>query len=375
LLNGRQTLINKIGVQGMVLRTSVGTPLPPGLRYVVVFSDLEGPMPPPVGSPTDVALLEAANLSLRRHAAGVTDAFLFVMNAGGDDESRVAAIRAYGFPDARIQIIGEAVEARQGELLSESADDDPHEGTTDDAIEAIRCWMKAEHPASLPFPGGEYPLGTAWWMGIERVDILSGTHCAFEWGFSNDSLAELLPCGQRKRAGTWLSILEKIGDPGIEADRNSYMMQQRSGILAAVLASWLNGFETASGNGFYDFDPTWTVKQLAIDEFMLGHELAGVRNDHLEVLCDEHECDLDDLPGLALRLMIEDRMSPVHGAMTDFFGGEVMLFCSLYWSIWPKVEESMSEAMSQLTGDGSFDRLAELGGAWRFAADGYWEET
>lgn len=61
--------------------------------------------------------------------------------------------------------------------------------------------------------------------------------------------------------------------------------------------------------------------------------------------------------------------------MTDFFGGEVMLFCSLYWSIWSKVEESMSVAMSQLTGDCSFDRLAELGGAWRFAVDGYWEEA
>lgn len=359
----------------MVLRTSVGTPLPPGLRYVVVFSDLEGPMPPPVGSPTDIALLEAANLALRRHAAGVTDAFLFVMNAGGDDESRVAAIRAYGFPDARIQIIGEAVEARQGELLPDCADDDPNEDTIEGVIEAIRCWLKAGHPAALPFPGGEYPLGTTWWMGIERGDILPGTRRAFEWAFSADSFAELVPCKQRKRAETWLSVLESVGDPACEAEPDSYLMQQRSGVLAAVLASWLNGFEAASGNGFYDFDPAWTVTQLAIDEFMLGHELAGVRSDRLEVLCDEYECDLDGLPGLALRLMVEDRMPPVHGAMTDFFGGEVMLFCSLYWSIWSKVEESMSVAMSQLTGDCSFDRLAELGGAWRFAVDGYWEEA
>lgn len=358
----------------MVLRTSAGTPLPPGLRYVVVFSDLEGPMPPPVGSPTDVALLEAANLALRRHAAGVTDAFLFVMNAGGDDESSVAAIRAYGFPETRIQIIGEAGEARQVELLPDCADINRNEETTDDAMEAIRCWLKAEHPTALPFPGGEYPLDTTWWMGIESADV-PGARQAFEWAFSTYSFAELLPYGQRKHAGTWLSILEKIGDPDREADPDSYMMQQRSGVRAAVLASWLNGFEAASGNGFYDFDPAWTVTQLAIDEFMLGHELAGVRSDRLEVLCDEYECDLDGLPGLALRLMVEDRMPPVHGAMTDFFGGEVMLFCSLYWSIWPKVEESMSAAMSQLTGDGSFDRLAELGGAWRFAADGYWEET
>lgn len=358
----------------MLLSAEVGKPLPPGLRYVVVFSGLQGPMPPPVGSPADVALLEAANLALRRHAAGVTDAFLFVMSAGSDHHSSAAAIRAYGFPDARVQIIGKAAEARQVELLLDSANIDRNEETTDDAMEAIRRWLKAEHSTALPFPGGEYALDATWWMGIESADV-PGARRAFEWAFSTDSFAELLPCGQRKRAGTWLSILETIGDPDSHADPDSHMMQQRGGVRAAVLASWLIGFETASGNGFYDFDPAWTVKQLAINEFMLGHELTRVRSDQLEVLCDEHECDLDGLPGLALRLMVDDRMSPVHRAMTDFFGGEVMLFCSLYWSIWPKIEESMSEAMSQLTGDCSFDRLAELGGAWRFAADGYWEET
>lgn len=109
----------------MVLRTDAGKSLPPGLRYIVIFSGLQGSIPPLVGSPTDVELLEAANLALRRHAAGVTDAFLFVMNAGSDDESRVAAIAGGGQSGSGVDNEFYAWAVRPGDVASMNSVPEP----------------------------------------------------------------------------------------------------------------------------------------------------------------------------------------------------------------------------------------------------------
>lgn len=141
-----------------------------------------------------------------------------------------------------------------------------------------------------------------------------------------------------------------------------------------MLSSWLHDFEAASGNAFDDFDESDAIKALAIDPFIVGYELASVESRRLEELCDENDCDLDGLPAVALRLTIEERAYGLHRALTDLFGGTARLFCSLYWSIWPKPEEPRSDAFEYLFNDCSHVRLAELSGPWRFAESGVWEE-
>jgi hypothetical protein len=355
------------------LRKATGSPLPEELRHVVVFAYLCGPFPPAVGSTADRTLLEAAHLALRRKLEGRSDAFLFVLWGGSPQvDAEVEAIRAYGFPDADIRIVAAELRSSQAQLLVEHGDATP-EDSEDEVMEVVRQWLAKEHPAALPYPNGQYPLDSVWWMGVERVDD-QHRPAAIEWGFGVEAFAELLPSSQRRRAQTWLAVVEAVGKKNWSTEPESYLTQQRGSVLAAMLSAWLHDFEAASGNDFDGFDEGGAIKALAIDPFMLGYELACVESRSLEELCHEYDCDLDGLSAVALRLTIEERTYGLHRALTDLFGGTAMLFCSLYWSIWPKPEMPMPEAFADLFNDCSHDRLAELSGPWRFAESGCWDE-
>lgn len=380
----------------MELRETTGSHLPAELRHVVVFTSLCGQLPPALGSAAERALLEAAHLALRRKLEGTSDAFLFVLWGGSAQvDAEVEAIRAYGFPDADIRIVAAELRSSQAQLLVEQGDATPKtapdipgimgakllvegddatpEDRQEEVMEIVRQWLAKEHPAALPYPNGQYPLDSVWWMGVERVDD-QHRPAAVEWSFGVEAFAELLPSSQRRRAQTWLAFVESVGKENWSSEPESYLTQQRGSVLAAMLSAWLHDFEAASGNDFDGFDEGDAIKALAIDPFMLGYDLASVESRTLEELCHEYDCDLDGLSAVALRLTIEERTYGLHRALTDLFGGTAMLFCSLYWSIWPKPEMPMSEAFAHLFNDCSHDRLAELSGPWRFAESGCSDE-
>lgn len=331
-----------------------------GLRYVLVYAFLNGSFPPLPDSPGDIALLRGANLAMKRREKGCNDSFLFLI-AGHDESKRFAeAIEDYGFPDVTLVTLD--TETDPDSLFFD--EDELRENVERE----VSRWLSTCHPGALPFLQGEYGENL-WWSGIEQEDD------RFEWLFSPARFAELLPDCHRARANTWLSILGSVVDAhGLEISEEE-LGSNRASAYAACLCEWLHGFAAASGNQFNQFEGDTVAKALMIDAFFLGFEAHRLSQDSIDAFSDEHGTDPEAWIEPALKLITADLRGDICNGLAEFFNGDTALFCTLYWSIWPRVDMPMDEAMLALLDLDDRESFGELEAPWSFVQDGWCDKA
>ena len=336
-------------------------PLPHGLRHVLVHVTLGGAFPPPKDSPSDIALLRAANLAMQRKARGTEDAFLFVTVGQHDFELASQAVAAYGFPKVSVVCIEADDVDRRLEFGEETL---PAE-----VDRAIEMWMNLEHIGAVARVCEEYPASEFWWTGVEQDEE------SFRCSFDTDQFASALPTVHHSRAGTWLSILGHLIDfEDIENENPSMLASDRQAAWAATLCGWLHGFESACGNGYNHFLEEFNPLHF-FSEFYLGFELARLSGDDLNNLCDSHGVDVDDLHSIALKAITDSLRSELRDALAAFFGGDGGLYWALNSSIWPEYAKSMQATMNDLLTPTTYDEYGERDSAWRYVSEGYCEES
>lgn len=356
--------------------------LPRGLRYVVVYVDLDGRFPPRKNSQKDILLLRAANLWLRRKEKGASDAFLFVSVGSSTDGGDVD----YGFPDSSVCTV--LLEPKRGrsdvqksidglgslfagdELEIEPECGEYLEAAQEAAGTAVREWLTKEHPGAIAYPAAEYDVGGFWWVGVERSEDVG------DWTIRPENFAPLLPEAHIERAATWLSILwPVIEEHGVTRVYPESLAQEYSAAWVAALAEWLQGFEGASGNFYNDFDADAAVRALGLSSFFLGFEAARLSGEDLETFCGRWNEELEELPSRALGLIVEDSRSELRDCLSSFFGDDVALFFALHSAIWPRYGVPMGEAIDALTGADDYESLAEIDAPWSFVTNGWCDEA
>lgn len=297
--------------------------------------------------------MRTANQAFIRQKQGINDAFLFIF-IGKDDENKTVYfdLNQYGFFYFDLIIINDFRES--------DISDYPEEVNTE-----ISRWLRKNHARSIAYLGktvyDDLDLDLVWWTGIENNEVEESDL----WSFSVNEFANLLPSSYAESASTWLAVLAKamaISEPehDLECNNNS--------VLAATLCEWIHGFEAASGDSFYEFDPDTAIKLLKIDDFFLGYE-ANHHNDDLEELLEEVE--YESIKSHVLKQLTESKRYKLRNGLSGFFGSDAGLFWALYSSIWPRYEKPMYELCNELLSPSTYSDMGEIFYAWQFIHDGW----
>jgi hypothetical protein len=339
--------------------------LPNGLRYVLVHVTLGSNFPPAANSAADIALLRAAYCARQRKTRGTEDAFLFVVVGKQESDAVSEAIAAYGFPKAKVVCI----EAEDVERRLEMGEETIH-GMVGNAVEE---WINLEHLGAIAAFPRDYEDMEFWWSGVEHDDDV------FDWPFDDGGYATALPTTHKSNAATWLTILGYAVDlQEVQACGPDALGRDIAAAWAATLCEWLHGFEAASGNSYNHFESEYSAELMPSD-FYLGFELARVSGDYLESACESADADIDDLSGVALKAITQDKRDELRAALSDFFGGDSGLYWALHSAIWPSYAgnfpRSMQDAIEREMGSSDFDDLARLDAPWRYVTEGWCDEA
>jgi hypothetical protein len=341
-----------------------------GTAYLLALDFLAPHVPPERDSKRDIQLLRAANLACQRHRAGLADRVLFIVWGACDQGKVAAALGSYGFPTLDLRFVGEDDELFCNDQGGVSWDQDMEEEISD----GLRKWVEDDHPGALPLSG---PLRNSsdaleayrevrWrWIGVES----GGSD--FDWPFDTDAFAKLLPWTHRRRAATWLAMLQEGGDFNADDIECIPWEAFRAQAQAAALCEWLHGFEAASGNGYNHFDPNEAAQALGMNGVLLGYEAAmagaGSPTNRLEEAEDE-----TGIRARAVLAVTEKYRTKVLSALT-ILGGDGALFFTLYASIWPKYDRCPGEVADSLLSLREVE-YGEIETAWQFVSDG-WHES
>jgi hypothetical protein len=340
-----------------------------GMVNLLALDFLAPHIPPVRNSARDLQLLRTANLACQRHRAGITDRFLFIIYGPCDQSQVAAALGSYGFPALGLRFVGEDDEEFCNAQGCVSWDSDMEE----DIADALRSWVEDGHPGALPLTApllaGNDPVDAyrevAWrWIGLEAAEP------DFNWPFDTDAFAKLMPWTHRRRAATWLAVLQAGGDFNA-ADIESIPWEAfRAQAQAAALCEWLHGFEAASGNGYNDFEPTEAAQALGMSDVLLGYE-AGMAGGTPRGRPEEAD-DETEIRACAVLAVTQKYRTKVLSALT-ILGGDGALFFTLYASIWPKYDRGPADVADSLLGLREVE-YGEIEAAWQFVSDG-WHES
>lgn len=332
-----------------------------GLRYVLVYVSLKSVFPPVENSPSDIALLRAANCSMQRKMHGIEDAFLFVVVGRHVEEAFSGAISAYGFPNATVL----CVEADEVERRLEVGE----EYILSEVGNAVEVWLNNYHIGAVATFAQDYAETGFWWGGVE--------HCkeVFDWPFGDGDFAKELPGLYRSKAATWLTILGYVVDLNeIQANGHDSLTREIAAAWAATLCEWLHGFEAASGNSYnyFGYDVNSNIYP---SQFFLGFELARLSASDLETACEEADVDLDGLCSVALKAITRGQQDKLRKGLSDFFSGDRALYWALHSTIWPNFTKPMAEALELELDSDDYDDLARLDLPWRYVSEGWSDEA
>ena len=137
-----------------------------------------------------------------------------------------------------------------------------------------------------------------------------------------------------------------------------------------AMARWLVGFDAATENNFYYFSASDTVRVAGLDELRLGFEAGRRHESELGDYFDGNDESDDGLAGACLLACLDERMGTVRNTLSNAFGGDSLLFWSLYRSIWPDLKRSSDDNMEGLLGLQDVD-MGDIDRPWRFVTDGW----
>ena len=141
-------------------------------------------------------------------------------------------------------------------------------------------------------------------------------------------------------------------------------------MTALTLARWLNGFDAATENNFYDFSATDALDAIGFDKLRLGYEAGNTLGDELDELVFGDSLPNDEMGSELLLACLRARNGRLRNALSSAFGGNASLFWSLRTSIWQEFRKPANQAMDSLVNLHTAD-VSELDEPWRFVTDGW----
>ena len=299
------------------------------------------------------ALLQKANAWLQRRNAGFDDD-LMVVGIGFEDESALKAmVKPYGLGQARLTV--------------EHLDRDYDEYELGECMSRVVSRFRQREAISIVnwnelVENNVYPIDGWWWVGLESVDDEQAS--ALEVVIRN-----LVPDPLMQTAMTWAAIIAVCMDlNAVGEDHEVY----EAHMTALTLARWLNGFDAATENNFYDFSAGDAIDATALNTLRLGFEAGHNHGGELGEFVYGDDAADDDLGPALLLTCLRARNARLRNALSGAFGGNASLFWSLYTSIWQDFKKPACQIMDDLlnlstAGEGDLD------GPWRFVTEGWVE--
>ncbi len=180
-------------------------------------------------------------------------------------------------------------------------------------------------------------------------------------------LKELLPDAFNKQALTWATIIAECG--GLNAEGEEHEVYEAV-MNAIALARWLTGFDAATENNFYDFSASYAIDAAKLDRLRLGFEAGRNPGSDLGDYFDGNDDADEGLDAACLMACLDERMDVMGATLANAFGGDSLLFWSLYRCIWPDLKTPSTENMDDLLSLRLCD-VGELERPWRFVTDGW----
>lgn len=303
-----------------------------------------------------ITLLQKANAWLQRRNANISDGLLLIGVGFSDESAFQATLKPYGLAGAEIDVIPANVD------FDENIAEDLGE-----AVESIAAsWISKHHSMAIPVvkwsdlvPDAAYPTDGWWWVGLEAKDD--------EQSSLSNILKELLPDAFKKQALTWATIIAEA--EGLSADGEEHEVHEAA-MQVVALARWLTGFDAATENNFYDFSASDAIDAADLDALRLGFEAGRNHESELSDYFDGNDATDEGLAGACLLACLDERMGAVRATLSDAFGGDSLLFWSLYRSIWPDLKRSSDDNMEGLVGLRDVD-MGDIDRPWRFVTDGW----
>lgn len=305
----------------------------------------------------DVDLLQKANAWLQRRNAGFDDDLLVVGLGFEDELSLTAMVKPYGLGGARLTVehldrVDDSYEL--GESMSRVV-------SRFRPIESISIanWNEIVE-------NNAYPMDGWWWVGLESVDDEHAS--ALEVVIRN-----LVPDPFRETAMTWAAILAACMDLNARGEDHEIY---EAHMTALTLARWLNGFDAATENNFYDFSAADALGAVGFDTLRLGFEAGHSHGEELGALVYREDAANDDLGPAMLLACLRERNGRVRDALSHAFGGNASLFWSLRTSILQsftaeEFRKPANQAMDDLLNLRASAEEGDLDRPWRFVSDGW----
>lgn len=313
-------------------------------------------LPAPTGnagepSKWNVDLLRIATAWLNRRQAGMADDLLIVGSGFTSEDELVGYLKPYGLAGARL----ETLDAHIGDMYLE-----------EEIGVAVKRWKGQVHEGSIPtvhlngfIDDSAYPTDGFWWAGVEASSI--------EKDEDLTALACLIPDSIHPQAGTWTAILmDRLGHRSNGEECSDY----EASITLLVLAYWLNGFDAASNNGFFNFSATEGFDATDLDRLRVGFEAGQLHQAKAGECAEWLDVSNEGFDADCLIACLAVRVDDLRNELSKAFGGDSALFWSLYSSIWPKYSLQMHEAMDHLLNLKTIE-AGEIDRAWQFVQHGW----
>lgn len=226
----------------------------------------------------ELQLLKLANAWLQRKQAGESDHLLLIGVNFDSDEVFHNYVATYGLTEV--------------DTATVTTEEGYEDALGEDVENILSPWLSAKHPTAIGFLDWQklindnlYPEIDWWWTGIKGTG-------AEELSSILDGIDELLPSDFRTAKTTWLELLlQETGHWIFDSEEANYNVSME----ALGLARWLEGFDAASENGFYDFDYSTASRAVGIEDIRLAAEAwRDCPEDVEEAYADENSTE-DDL--------------------------------------------------------------------------------
>jgi len=305
----------------------------------------------------NIDLLQRANAWLQRLNSGARDDLLLI-GAGFEDEPTFRAmLKSYGLASAEIAVIPpDEFDESDGTALGES-------------IELIAAgWISKHHGNAIPvckwselISDAAYPADGWWWAGLEAADNEQSSLAAV--------LGALLPDAFNRQALTWATIIAECDGSNCAGEEHEV---HEAAMQTIALARWLTGFDAATENNFYDFSASEAIDAAGLDTLRLGFEAGRNHESELADYFDGNDVAYEGLANACLLACLEERTGAIKATLSGAFGGDPLLFWSLYRSIWPDLKRSSDDNMNGLLSMSDVD-MSDIDRPWRFVTEGWIE--